>query len=99
MRTIKTIVVRHSCFTFFFRGSGLKGLTGIPAIRGEIVRPLLHTSRTQIERYLAQKGIQYCIDRTNLEDNYTRNRIRHHIPQTACEEVSANATEHIQGGV
>ena len=97
------IAIAHNqndcCETFLFhlfRGSGLKGLTGIPAIRGEIVRPLLHTSRTQIERYLAQKGIQYCIDRTNLEDNYTRNRIRHHILQTACEEVSANATEHIQ---
>lgn len=97
------IAIAHNqndcCETFLFhlfRGSGLKGLTGIPAIRGEIVRPLLHTSRTQIERYLVQKGIQYCIDRTNLEDNYTRNRIRHHILQTACEEVSANATEHIQ---
>lgn len=45
---------------------------------------------------MQQKGIQYCIDRTNLEDNYTRNRIRHHILQTACEDVSANATEHIQ---
>lgn len=97
------IAIAHNrndcCETFLFhlfRGSGLKGLSGIPAVRAEIVRPLLHTDRAQIEQYLAQKGIHYCIDRTNLEDNYTRNRIRHHILQTAVTQVSSNATAHIQ---
>ena len=97
------IAIAHNrndcCETFLFhlfRGSGLKGLMGIPAVRDDIVRPLLCVDRAEIERYLEEKGIHYCIDQTNLEDNYTRNRIRHHILQTACEEISGQATMHIQ---
>lgn len=97
------IAIAHNkndcCETFLFhlfRGSGLRGLTGIQAVRGEIVRPLLCLERTEIEQYLEEKHISYCIDRTNLEDNYTRNRIRHHILQTACDEVSQGAVSHVK---
>lgn len=61
------------------RGSALKGLAGIPAKRGNIIRPLLGVSRQEIESYLAQIGQCYVTDSTNLSDDYTRNKIRHRI--------------------
>ena len=59
------------------RGSGLLGITGIPAKRDNIIRPLILTERIKIEQYLAEKNIPYRVDSTNLEDIYTRNKIRH----------------------
>lgn len=59
------------------RGTGLRGLCGIPPVRGRIIRPLLSLTREQVEAYCAQKGIPYVTDSTNLEDNYSRNRLRH----------------------
>ncbi len=59
------------------RGSGLKGLTGIKEVfEGKIVRPLLRTSKAQIEEYLAKNSIPYVTDETNLDDQYTRNYLR-----------------------
>lgn len=78
-----------------FRGSGILGLTGIKPVRGNIIRPLLETERWEIEEFLKNREISFCIDRTNLEDNYTRNRIRHHIMEYAEKEVSRKAVKHI----
>ncbi|MCM1182253.1 MAG: tRNA lysidine(34) synthetase TilS [Roseburia sp.] len=96
------IAVAHNkndcCETFLFhlfRGSALKGLAGIPPVRDRIVRPLLCLERAQIEAFLAQRRIAFCIDHTNLEDNYTRNKIRHHIMETVGKEISPAVTEHI----
>ena len=96
------IAVAHNkndcCETFLFhlfRGSALKGLAGIPPVRDRIVRPLLCMERPQIEAFLAQRQIAFCIDHTNLEDNYTRNKIRHHIMETIGKEISPAVTEHI----
>lgn len=61
------------------RGTGLDGLTGIPERNGNILRPLLPFSRTQIEKYAKEKKINWREDQTNLETNYLRNKIRHEI--------------------
>ena len=61
------------------RGTGLDGLTGIPERNGNILRPLLPFSRSQIEKYAKEKGITWREDQTNLEINYLRNKIRHKI--------------------
>lgn len=66
------------------RGTGLRGLCGIPRIRGNIVRPLLDCTRAEVEDYLGALGQPYCIDSTNLTDDYTRNRIRHDILPRLC---------------
>lgn len=66
------------------RGTGLRGLCGIPRIRGNIVRPLLDCTRAEIEDYLGALGQPYCTDSTNLTDDYTRNRIRHDILPRLC---------------
>ena len=61
------------------RGTALKGLAGIPPIRGNIIRPLLEITRKEIEEYLALNKMNFVTDSTNLTDNYTRNKIRHSI--------------------
>lgn len=61
------------------RGGGLKGLCGIPPRRGNIVRPLLGTTRSEIEEYNTAHDIEYVSDKTNFSDDYTRNVIRHHV--------------------
>lgn len=61
------------------RGSGMKGLCGIPPVRGNIIRPLLQISREDIVRYVEMLGLTYVTDSTNNEDEYTRNYLRHEI--------------------
>lgn len=64
------------------RGCGISGITGIPAVRGNIVRPLIRTTRAQIEEYLSGLGQEYVTDSTNLIDDCSRNIIRLNvIPQ------------------
>ena len=58
------------------RGTGLKGLTGIKPRNGNIIRPLLCVSRQEIEDWLQEIGQTYVTDSTNLETDYTRNKIR-----------------------
>ncbi len=66
-------------FLNFIRGSGLSGLAGIPVKRGAIVRPLLFATRSEIEAYARKEGIDWREDRSNAEDQYDRNKIRHHL--------------------
>ncbi len=61
------------------RGTGLRGLCGIPPVRGNIIRPLLEISRAEIEDFLTERGQGYVTDSTNLTDDYSRNRIRHSV--------------------
>ncbi len=61
------------------RGTGLKGLSGIPAKRGNIVRPLLCVNRAETEKYCIDYGMDFRIDSTNQEDVYKRNTVRHHL--------------------
>lgn len=77
-----------------FRGSRVKGLSGMEAKNGNIIRPLLCVTRKEIEDYLAEKGQKYCIDRTNSEEEYTRNLIRHRMLPVA-EEIQPRAVEHV----
>ena len=58
------------------RGCGLEGLTGIPYVRGNIVRPLLDCSRAEIERYCEINQIPFVTDSSNLSTDYSRNKIR-----------------------
>ena len=68
------------------RGAGTRGLAGIPPVRGRIVRPLLWTSREEIETYLDVHRIPHIEDSSNRSDDYTRNRIRHQIIPLLMEE-------------
>jgi tRNA(Ile)-lysidine synthase len=61
------------------RGTGLDGLTGIPAINKQIIRPLLPFSREEIEEYAKENNIQWREDSSNASDKYLRNKIRHNL--------------------
>lgn len=68
--------------TFFInlsRGSGIDGLIGIPPRNGKIIRPLLAFSRSEIENFATENNLTWREDSSNFSDNYTRNKIRHHI--------------------
>ena len=58
------------------RGTGLRGLCGIPRERGRIIRPLLEIERVEIEEFLAENGQNFVTDKTNFSVEYTRNKIR-----------------------
>ena len=78
-----------------FRGSGIRGLASILPVRDRIIRPLLCLERWEIEKFLQQRGIVYCKDATNEEDDYTRNRIRHHILPYAEENIVKCCVAHM----
>mgnify|MGYP000229660139 CR=1 FL=1 len=58
------------------RGTGAAGLSGMEYIRGDIIRPLLGTGRDEIERYCREAGLRPRTDSTNLQQEYTRNKVR-----------------------
>ncbi len=78
------------------RGASLKGLSGIPYVRGNVIRPVLDISREEIECYCSENGLDFVIDSTNLQDSYTRNKIRHKILPMLCE-INASALLNIVG--
>lgn len=69
----ETLVMR------LLRGSGPKGLSGIPPVRGMFIRPLIMVERNEIENYLDEEGIRFVIDTSNLKQDYLRNRLRHEV--------------------
>ncbi|MBA2443669.1 MAG: tRNA lysidine(34) synthetase TilS [Rubrobacter sp.] len=58
------------------RGAGLRGVAGIPPVRGRFVRPVIERRRTEVLDYLARNGQPYRTDPTNTTDKYSRNRVR-----------------------
>ena len=61
------------------RGTGLEGLTGIPAQNEKVIRPLLSFSRQQMEEYASVNKLKWREDSSNASDKYLRNKIRHHL--------------------
>ncbi len=61
------------------KGTGLKGLAGISAITGKVIRPLLFASREEIESYASENDLKYRTDSSNTSIKYHRNYIRHKI--------------------
>ena len=74
------------------RGTGVKGLAGIPPVRDNIIRPLLSVSRNEIEEFLSERSQPYVTDSTNLSDDYTRNMIRHKI-LPLLNEINSSSVE------
>ncbi len=65
--------------TFFLRilrGSGPKGVSGIPPVRGNIIRPLIEVQRKEIEKFLDEEKVSYVVDSSNLKTDYLRNKLR-----------------------
>jgi len=81
------------------RGSGIDGMSGMRPKRElmpgvAVVRPLLTVTRSEIESYLQKEKQAYCVDSTNTDTSYSRNKIRCDI-FPMLEEVNARAVAHI----
>lgn len=76
------------------RGTGLKGLGGIPPVQGNIVRPLLHATKKQVVQYLTEHQIPHVEDASNTDKTYTRNRLRSQV-MPVLKELNPKAVEHI----
>ncbi|MBD3178279.1 MAG: tRNA lysidine(34) synthetase TilS, partial [Candidatus Latescibacteria bacterium] len=68
------------------RGSGISGLSGMPARRDIFIRPILCCSRLEIENYIEKNNIPFAVDSSNFDTSYLRNRIRNSLlPELAKE--------------
>lgn len=78
--------------TFFMhalRGSGVSGLRSILPVNGNVVRPLLFATRAQVEQYATANTVIFREDESNAGDDYTRNKIRHHLVP-ALQQISSS---------
>jgi len=69
--------VAETVLLHFLRGSGIKGLRGIMPVNGNLIRPLLTVTKEELLTYLQERNINYCLDKSNNDPYYLRNRIRH----------------------
>ena len=78
-------------FLHLLRGSGLSGLKGIEPIRdNKYIRPLIECERQEIEQYCENRKLQPRIDKTNFENEYTRNKIRNIVIPYIKKEFNPN---------
>lgn len=75
------------------KGTGIRGLTGIPAKRGKIIRPFLNLTKEEILEYLEKNKTGYRIDESNLTNDYQRNLIRNSIIPVIREGINPNPEE------
>ena len=65
---------------YLLRGSGPLGISGIPPVRnGKIIRPLIKLTKSEILEFLAVNELKFVLDKSNNDQRYVRNRIRHHL--------------------
>ncbi len=89
MEDVAETMLFHLC-----RGTGLAGLSSLSAKRGSIIRPLLCLHRKEIEAYLRSKRLRFRTDETNAGDDYTRNKLRHHIFPYLEKEINPSSVDH-----
>jgi tRNA(Ile)-lysidine synthase len=77
------------------KGTGLKGISGIPIIRGNIIRPLLVLSKEEILGYLDQAGIKFRNDESNKDIRFKRNFIRHKLIPLLKKEINPSLVNNI----
>ena len=88
----------ESILAHLIRGTGLNGLTGMAVVSHDydipVIRPLLDVTKAELLAYLADRKLTYCIDSTNDDIRYQRNRIRHRIiPE--LESINPNVVDAI----
>lgn len=76
------------------RGTGIQGLTGIPAQRDHVFRPFLSVTRGELEQYAKENNIPFVEDETNELDDAARNVLRHQV-LPVLKELNPRAVENI----
>ncbi len=78
------------------RGSGARGLAGIPPVRDRwIIRPLIDRSKTEVLAFLRETGQAHVVDSTNLETVFLRNRIRNELIPLLKQAYNPGITENL----
>lgn len=77
------------------RGTGPKGLSGIPSKRDDLIRPILFADNEEILNYITKNELKYREDATNQEAVYTRNKIRLKVFPYLEKEINARAGAHV----
>lgn len=86
----------------FSKGTGLKGLLGVPMKNDNIIRPMLFASRAEIEAFAEAENLKWREDSSNADDKYQRNKLRHHVVpilkdiNPALEQTSIQTFQHLQ---
>lgn len=75
------------------RGSGSEGLVSMVPVSGKIIRPLIETSREDIEAYLKERNQAWRTDSTNFDLGFARNRLRHVVIPDLASEFNPNLVE------
>ncbi|HRH59960.1 MAG TPA: tRNA lysidine(34) synthetase TilS [Chitinophagaceae bacterium] len=85
---------------YFFRGTGIHGLTGMPAYNAEkkILRPMLFATREGIVGYAKEKQLQWVEDSSNAKNDYTRNFFRNQL-LPMVKEVFPNAQQNLHENI
>lgn len=83
----------ESVLLHLLRGSGLKGLEGMKAISGDVFRPLLTTTKHELEAFSASLDLKISTDETNESVEYTRNRLRHQLIPELQEHYNENVIQ------
>lgn len=86
---IETIILN------IIRGTGLKGLTGMNYRYNNIIRPLLDIEKSDILEYNYKRNLNPCIDKTNFENIYSRNKVRNILIPTLKSEYNSNIKQSI----
>lgn len=86
---IETIILN------FIKGSGTKGLTGISEKVDNIIHPIINIKKEEILNYLNANKIEYKTDKTNLEDEFLRNKIRNYLIPIIEKEFNKNFKEKV----
>ncbi len=87
--------VAETVLLHLLRGAGIKGLRGIMPLKGRIIRPLLSLSKNDIIAYLGNNNIGYCIDKSNYDSTYLRNRVRHSLLPQLQENFNPRIVENL----
>ncbi len=77
------------------KGTGVKGLAGIPVKRENIIRPILRLSADEIRNYLKKNKIDYRFDKSNLDSDYERNFLRNEIIPKLKKRLNTRLEEKI----
>ncbi len=82
---VETVLMR------IFRGTDIKGLSGIAPYNDlHVIRPVMCLTRDEIESFLTCKGLDFVTDSTNLTDEFSRNKIRHHLLPLIQEKFNSS---------
>jgi tRNA(Ile)-lysidine synthase len=85
----------ETVFLNLIKGAGLKGIAGIPASRGNIIRPILSTSKHEILAYLKKNKISFRTDVSNESNKYERNFLRNQILPLIKEKLNPSLDDTI----